>query len=55
MSCSKSSTSTVAARAPLIVPMTLIRRHVRTYGVPYLADQVYLEPHPDELMLRNRV
>ena len=24
-------------------------------GVPYLADQVYLRPHPVELMLRNHV
>jgi hypothetical protein len=23
--------------------------------VPYLADQVYLRPHPVELMLRNHV
>lgn len=40
---------------PLIVPVTLIRHHVRRLGVEYLADQVYLEPHPKELMLRNRV
>jgi uncharacterized protein YbgA (DUF1722 family)/uncharacterized protein YbbK (DUF523 family) len=40
---------------PLIVPITLIRHHVRRLGVAYLAGQVYLEPHPKELMLRNRV
>jgi uncharacterized protein YbgA (DUF1722 family)/uncharacterized protein YbbK (DUF523 family) len=40
---------------PLIVPLTLIRHHVRTLGVSYLAGQVYLEPHPRELMLRNHV
>jgi len=40
---------------PLIVPITLIRHHVRSLGVTYLADQVYLEPHPRELMLRNHV
>jgi uncharacterized protein YbbK (DUF523 family)/uncharacterized protein YbgA (DUF1722 family) len=40
---------------PLIVPLTLIRHHVRRLGVEYLKDQVYLEPHPHELMLLNHV
>jgi uncharacterized protein YbgA (DUF1722 family)/uncharacterized protein YbbK (DUF523 family) len=40
---------------PLVVPLTLIRHHVRTLGVSYLAGQTYLEPHPKELMLRNHV
>ena len=40
---------------PLVVPITLVRHHVRRLGVAYLAEQVYLEPHPKELMLRNRV
>ena len=40
---------------PLIVPITLIRHYVRVHGVAYLAGQVYLEPHPKELMLRNHV
>jgi uncharacterized protein YbgA (DUF1722 family) len=40
---------------PLIVPITLIKHHVRRLGVNYLADQVYLTPHPKELMLRNHV
>jgi uncharacterized protein YbgA (DUF1722 family)/uncharacterized protein YbbK (DUF523 family) len=38
---------------PLVVPITLIRHHVRRHGVAYLAGQVYLAPHPKELMLRN--
>lgn len=38
---------------PLIVPITLVSHHVRRIGVPYLADQIYLQPHPKELMLRN--
>lgn len=38
---------------PLIVPVTLLRHHVNRLGVPYLAGQTYLEPHPKELMLRN--
>ena len=40
---------------PLIVPITLLRHHVRQLGVQYLADQIYLAPHPKELMLRNHV
>ena len=40
---------------PLIVPITLIRHHVRRHNVEYLAGQVYLDPHPKELMLRNHV
>jgi uncharacterized protein YbgA (DUF1722 family)/uncharacterized protein YbbK (DUF523 family) len=31
---------------PLIVPVTLIRHHVCKHEVAYLADQVYLNPHP---------
>jgi uncharacterized protein YbgA (DUF1722 family)/uncharacterized protein YbbK (DUF523 family) len=38
---------------PLVVPVTLLRHHVNRLGVPYLAGQTYLEPHPKELMLRN--
>lgn len=40
---------------PLIVPMTLLRHYVRRHGLAYIADQVYLSPHPKELMLRNHV
>lgn len=40
---------------PLVVPLTLLRHYVHLYGVAYLAGQVYLEPHPRELMLRNHV
>jgi uncharacterized protein YbgA (DUF1722 family)/uncharacterized protein YbbK (DUF523 family) len=38
---------------PLIVPITLINHYVRKYDEPYLKRQVYLEPHPIELKLRN--
>jgi uncharacterized protein YbgA (DUF1722 family) len=40
---------------PLIVPVTLLRHHVRQHGIDYLAGQTFLEPHPKELMLRNHV
>lgn len=40
---------------PLIVPITLIRHYVNKFDVAYIRDQVYLNPHPKELMLRNHV
>ena len=40
---------------PLIVPLTLVRHHVRALDVEYLAGQMYPEPNPKELMLRNHV
>ncbi len=40
---------------PLLVPLTLIRHHARRLAVEYLLGQVYLDPHPRELMLRNHV
>ena len=40
---------------PLIVPITLIVHYVKKYNVDYLQDQIYLKPHPKELMLRNHV
>jgi uncharacterized protein YbgA (DUF1722 family)/uncharacterized protein YbbK (DUF523 family) len=40
---------------PLVVPVTLIKHYVREFDEPYLKRQLYLEPHPMELMLRNHV
>ena len=40
---------------PLLVPLTLVRHHARRFEIAYLLDQVYLDPHPKELMLRNPV
>jgi uncharacterized protein YbgA (DUF1722 family)/uncharacterized protein YbbK (DUF523 family) len=40
---------------PLVVPLTLIRHYVRILQVSYLDEQVYLNPHPKELALRNHV
>jgi uncharacterized protein YbgA (DUF1722 family)/uncharacterized protein YbbK (DUF523 family) len=40
---------------PLVVPLTLIGHHVRRLAIGYLQQQVYLQPHPKELMLRNHV
>ena len=40
---------------PLIVPLTLMKHYVHVFDVSYIHDQVYLNPHPKELMLRNHV
>ena len=40
-------------QVPLIVPLTLLRHYLRKHPDPYIAQQVYLNPHPEELMLRN--
>ncbi|MDF2458415.1 MAG: conserved rane protein of unknown function [Nitrospira sp.] len=34
---------------------TLIRHYVQIFDVRYIRGQVYLNPHPKELMLRNHV
>jgi uncharacterized protein YbgA (DUF1722 family)/uncharacterized protein YbbK (DUF523 family) len=44
-----------AGLVPLVVPITLINHHVARLDVAYVADQVYLRPHPKELMLRNHI
>ena len=40
---------------PLIAPITLVRHYVKKYDVAYLQRQIYLDPNPKELMLRNHV
>jgi uncharacterized protein YbgA (DUF1722 family)/uncharacterized protein YbbK (DUF523 family) len=40
---------------PLVVPLTLLKHYVNKYDQTYLKLQVYLSPHPAELMLRNHV
>jgi uncharacterized protein YbgA (DUF1722 family) len=40
---------------PLVVPIVLLQHYVRKYQDPYLLEQWYLNPHPDELKLRNHV
>ena len=38
---------------PLIVPITLVKHYVRRHHVDYVRDQIYLNPHPKEMKLRN--
>ena len=41
--------------APLIAPLTLIKHYVQIFDLSYIRAQVYLNPNPKELMLRNHV
>jgi uncharacterized protein YbgA (DUF1722 family)/uncharacterized protein YbbK (DUF523 family) len=41
---------------PLIVPITLLKHHLGRHPVPdWIQKQVYLNPYPKELLLRNHV
>ncbi|HEY0289998.1 MAG TPA: DUF523 and DUF1722 domain-containing protein [Pseudomonas sp.] len=40
---------------PLVVPLTLLKHHFRQHPDPYVALQVYLQPHPENLSLRNAI
>jgi uncharacterized protein YbgA (DUF1722 family)/uncharacterized protein YbbK (DUF523 family) len=37
---------------PLLVPITLINHYLKEYPMPYIEQQVYLNPHPELLKLR---
>lgn len=45
----------VAGIVPLVVPMTLLKHHLSHHPDPYLLSQVYLQPHPENLSLRNAI
>ncbi|ODB96637.1 YbgA family protein [Candidatus Thiodiazotropha endoloripes] len=40
---------------PLVVPVSLQHHNFRRHPDPYMAKQVYLQPHPDNLGLRNHI
>ncbi|WP_158158367.1 DUF523 and DUF1722 domain-containing protein [Pseudomonas sp.] len=40
---------------PLVVPLTLLKHHFRLHPDPYVSQQVYLQPHPENLSLRNAI
>lgn len=40
---------------PLVVPLTLLKHHFRRHPDPYIAQQLYLQPHPEDLSLRNAI
>ena len=40
---------------PLVVPLTLLKHHFRLHPHAYNSRQVYLQPHPEDLSLRNAI
>lgn len=44
-----------AGIVPLVVPLTLLKHHLRRFPDSYLARQIYLQPHPEDLSLRNGI
>ena len=42
-------------KVPLIVPITLMRHHLRRFPDDYIDKQYYMAPYPEELMLRNMI
>ena len=44
-----------AGEVPLVVPLTLLKHHLRRAPDPYLTQQTYFEPYPRELGLRNGI
>ena len=42
-------------KVPLIVPITLMRHHLRRFPDEYIDKQYYMAPYPEELMLRNMI
>ena len=42
-------------KVPLIVPVTLMKHHLRRFPDDYISNQYYMAPYPEELMLRNMI
>jgi uncharacterized protein YbgA (DUF1722 family)/uncharacterized protein YbbK (DUF523 family) len=42
-------------KVPLVVPLRLVTHYASLHDVQYLRAQVYFDPYPDDLMLRNYV
>ena len=40
---------------PLIVPVTMMRHHFKRHRYDYIDQQVYMQPYPDQLSLRNLI
>lgn len=40
---------------PLVVPLTLLKHHFRQHPDLYISRQIYLQPHPENLSLRNAI
>ncbi len=44
-----------AGIVPLVVPLTLLKHHFRRHPHHYIERQAYLQPHPEDLSLRNGI
>lgn len=42
-------------QVPLVVPLTMLKHYLRRFPDPYLNQQYYLNPYPEELKLRNSI
>lgn len=42
-----------SGHVPLVVPLTLLRHHFRRHTSEYIDKQVYMQPYPEQLNLRN--
>lgn len=42
-------------KVPLVVPITLMKHHLRRFPDEYIDSQYYMAPYPEELMLRNSI
>ncbi|HWG89674.1 MAG TPA: DUF523 and DUF1722 domain-containing protein [Candidatus Thermoplasmatota archaeon] len=42
-------------RVPLVVPLALLKHHLREHPDPWVAAQIYLDPYPAELRLRSHL
>ncbi len=40
---------------PLVVPISLLKHHLRRNPVAWINEQAYMNPYPQELMLRNNI
>jgi len=44
-----------SGQIPLVVPLTMLRHHFRHHSSDYIAQQVYMQPYPEQLSLRNHI
>lgn len=44
-----------SGQIPLVVPLTLLRHHFLRHESEYIARQVYMQPYPEQLSLRNLI
>jgi uncharacterized protein YbgA (DUF1722 family)/uncharacterized protein YbbK (DUF523 family) len=40
---------------PIVVPLTLLRHHFKNFSYPYIDQQVFMRPYPEQLGLRNNL